>query len=168
VVVFENIAFVGKNWLVPKIGPHFVLFLSGIFMGGGLVASSYCPNYYTFLLSYGVAYGLGVGLGMYVVPAIAWAYFPRARGVVTGLVFLGLGLAPLLFGSLFTFLVNPDNKSATEHHKIGEETIYYFHHDVYKHVPETLRFIGYLYVGVMMLSVILLRSKPLEQTLFGS
>ncbi len=52
--------------------------------------------------------------------------------------FVGFGLSPSVFGSIFTFVVNPDNKNPSDSEKNGAETTYYFSEEVYDRVPLAL------------------------------
>ena len=46
----------------------------------------------------------------YVVPLIVgWEYFPKRRGMVSGIIVGGFGFGSFLFGFVATYLVNPEN-----------------------------------------------------------
>lgn len=71
--------------LVDKKGPRIALIIGGLLYGGGLMLSSFVTAPWMLYLTYGVLTGAGVGF-VYVCPLstlIKW--FPKNRGMITGL-----------------------------------------------------------------------------------
>lgn len=71
--------------LVDKKGPRPALLIGGLLYGGGLILSSFATSPFTLYLTYGVLTGAGVGF-VYVCPLstlIKW--FPKNKGMITGL-----------------------------------------------------------------------------------
>lgn len=92
--------------LQDKIGPRIVATLGGIILGAGLIASSLARTPQIMLLTFGVIGGIGIGLGYSATtpPAIKW--FPPARkGLITGIVVSGVGLAAVYIAPLTQFLL---------------------------------------------------------------
>ena len=84
-----------------KFGPRLVATAGGIMLGLGLVASGLVHSPTAMALTFGVGAGLGIGLGYSATtpPAIKW--FPPARkGVITGIVVSGVGLAAVYISPL--------------------------------------------------------------------
>src|ERR1022692_1818818 len=77
-----------------KIGPRYVAMLGGIILGLGLIASSFAKTPEMMLVTFGLVGGLGIGLGYSATtpPSIKW-FPPAKKGLITGLVVSGVGLA---------------------------------------------------------------------------
>jgi len=89
-----------------KFGPRLVATAGGIMLGLGLIATGMADSPAAMALSFGVCGGLGIGLGYSATtpPAIKW--FPPARkGVITGIVVSGVGLAAVYIAPLTTYLL---------------------------------------------------------------
>lgn len=84
-----------------KFGPRLVATAGGILLGLGLLASGLVDSPFAMMLTFGVCAGLGIGLGYSATtpPAIKW--FPPARkGMITGIVVSGVGLAAVYIAPL--------------------------------------------------------------------
>lgn len=89
-----------------KIGPRLVALAGGIILGSGLVASSFARTPAVMVIAFGLVGGLGIGLGYSATtpPAIKW--FPPARkGLITGIVVSGAGLAAVYIAPLTQWLL---------------------------------------------------------------
>jgi OFA family oxalate/formate antiporter-like MFS transporter len=87
--------------LQDKVGPRFVAMFGGIILGLGMVASSFTTTPDMMVLTFGVIGGIGIGVGYSATtpPAIKW--FPPARkGLITGIVVSGVGLAAVYISPL--------------------------------------------------------------------
>ncbi len=74
-----------SGWLVDRKGPRIALVIGGLLYGSGLISSSFVTSPVLLYLTYGVLSGAGVGF-VYVCPLstlIKW--FPKNRGMITGL-----------------------------------------------------------------------------------
>ncbi len=92
--------------LQDRIGPRYVVMLGGIVLGVGLAASSFSRSPQSMLLTFGIIGGLGIGLGYSATtpPAVKW--FPPARkGLITGIVVSGVGLAAVYMSPLTDYLI---------------------------------------------------------------
>ena len=97
-----------------KLGPRLVATAGGIMLGLGLVASGLVHSPLAMMLTFGVGAGLGIGLGYSATtpPAIKW--FPPARkGVITGIVVSGVGLAAVYISPLTQWLLGITSISMT-------------------------------------------------------
>lgn len=92
-----------------KFGPRIVAMLGGALVGIGMfVASLATPESSTpIVLGFGVMTGLGIGLGYASVtpPAVKW-FAPSRRGLITGIVVGGFGLASVYIAPLTTWLLS--------------------------------------------------------------
>jgi MFS transporter, OFA family, oxalate/formate antiporter len=89
-----------------KIGPRYVAMLGGIILGLGLISSSFARTPTQMLLTFGLVGGIGIGLGYSATtpPSIKW--FPPARkGLITGIVVSGVGLAAVYIAPLTQYLL---------------------------------------------------------------
>jgi OFA family oxalate/formate antiporter-like MFS transporter len=92
--------------LQDKIGPRFVAMAGGIILGLGLVATSFVTSNLAMAITFGLIGGIGIGLGYSATtpPAIKW--FPPARkGLITGIVVSGVGLAAVYISPLTQYLL---------------------------------------------------------------
>lgn len=99
--------------LVDKKGPRIALVIGGILYGGGLILSSFVTTPSMLYLTYGVLTGAGVGF-VYVCPLstlIKW--FPKKRGMITGLSVGVFGGGSIIFKSVISnFLTITDVSGA--------------------------------------------------------
>lgn len=97
--------------LVDKKGPRIPLIIGGILYGGGLILSSMVTTPGMLYLTYGVLTGAGVGF-VYVCPLstlIKW--FPKYRGMITGLSVGIFGGGSILFKEVISKLLSTNDVS---------------------------------------------------------
>ncbi len=99
--------------LVDKKGPRPALIIGGLLYGGGLILSSFATSPLMLYLTYGVLTGAGVGF-VYVCPLstlIKW--FPKNKGMITGLSVSVFGGGSIIFKEVISkFLVGSDVSGA--------------------------------------------------------
>ncbi|MDR2244156.1 MAG: OFA family MFS transporter [Burkholderiales bacterium] len=91
-----------------KTGPRWLVTAGGAFVGLGLILSGLVGNSPVGVaVCFGVITGLGIGLGYGCVspPALKW-FHPSKKGIVSGLIVGGFGLAAVYFAPLTTVLLN--------------------------------------------------------------
>ncbi len=99
--------------LQDKYGPRLVASVAGLLLGGGLMACSLFTDPLAVMISYGAA-GAGSGLSMATtVPTCMKCCPPGKRGLITGIVMGGAGIAPAYFSPLATWLLGRCGISAT-------------------------------------------------------
>ncbi len=100
--------------LQDKIGPRKVVTLGAIFTGAGLILSGFIQSVPLLILTFGVLAGGGIGFAYASVtpPALKW-FHPSKKGMVTGIVVSGMGLASLYIAPLTTFLLEKVGVSKT-------------------------------------------------------
>lgn len=87
-------------------GPRPVLTASAILAGVGFIFSGLFLTVISLVVFFGVVFGLSMGMG-YASPtpaAVKW-FEPSKRGVISGIVVSGFGLAPVYIAPLTTFLL---------------------------------------------------------------
>ncbi len=77
---------------LPKIGPRISAMIGGLFFGGGWVLASLgIHNFFFTILGIGLLSGIGAGMA-YIVPiAVCICWFPKNKGLVTGIAVAGFG-----------------------------------------------------------------------------
>jgi len=107
-----TMVFAGR--MQDKMGPKLVTTLGGTILGGALVLSSLAHSQWMMVLTFGVVGGIGIGLGYSATtpPAIKW--FPAVRkGMITGIVVSGVGLAAVYISPLTQYLLKATSISQT-------------------------------------------------------
>jgi OFA family oxalate/formate antiporter-like MFS transporter len=102
-----SLTMVPAGWLQDRVGPRIIAAIGGVFMGSGLILSSFANTPLFYILGFGLLLGLGTGFGYSSTtpPAIKW--FPASRiGLVAGLVVGGFGLASVYIAPLAEHLIN--------------------------------------------------------------
>lgn len=89
-----------------KIGPRTVVTIGGCVLGLGLLTSAYASSPAVMLLTFGVVGGIGIGFGYSATtpPAIKW-FHPGKKGLITGIVVSGVGLAAVYISPLTQYLL---------------------------------------------------------------
>lgn len=97
-----------------KIGPRKVVTIGAILTGAGLISSSFMHSVLLLGISFGVLAGTGISFAYSSVtpPALKW-FHPSKKGMVTGIVVSGMGLASLYIAPLTTSLLHTFGISKT-------------------------------------------------------
>lgn len=99
-----TLLFAGR--MQDKIGPRKVVTLGAVFTGLGLILSSFIQSVPLLIITFGVLAGGGIGFAYASVtpPALKWFHSSK-KGMVTGIVVSGMGLASLYIAPLTTMLL---------------------------------------------------------------
>lgn len=138
--------------LQDKIGPRWVATLGGLLLGSGLIASAYFSSPLALALTYGVVGGIGIGVGYCATtpPAVKW--FPPARkGLITGLVVAGVGLAAVYMGPLTNWMLATDLLSSSVRETLGLGA---------SNISQTFFLLGVLTIVVVSILAQFLRNPP--------
>jgi len=103
-----------------KIGVKFTALIGGLMVAAGMLATALIPanvNAPVFLiyLFYGIIGGFGVGAGYNANISTAQKWFPKNRGLATGVSVCAFGFSTVIFAPLVTTLIN----------KLGENAVKY-------------------------------------------
>jgi OFA family oxalate/formate antiporter-like MFS transporter len=89
-----------------KFGPRVVALLGGIMFGTGLIASGFSKNPAIMVITFGVIGGIGIGLGYSATTPCAIKWFHASKkGVISGIVVSGVGLAPVFIAPLTAYFL---------------------------------------------------------------
>lgn len=83
---------------------------------------------------------------------LAWQYFPKREGLISGIVVGGFGLGGFIFGVISTSIVNPEN------HQMP------FPDHVIQNVPFMLQALAYRFTIILIFALILIPKEPDLQT----
>jgi OFA family oxalate/formate antiporter-like MFS transporter len=99
--------------LATKIGFRLFSCIVSLLLGASVFISSYfLTNFTIFTLFYGFAFGIATGL-LYMLPFnIAYVYFSKQKGIVSGIISAGFGFGTTIFIQVVYLLVNPNNLKA--------------------------------------------------------
>lgn len=101
--------------LMTKIGPRISAMVGGLLFGGGWVVASFAANSFALAtLGIGMLSGIGAGLA-YIVPiAVCISWFPRHKGLVTGIAVAGFGGGAALVSQVGAVLMENMGKTPFE------------------------------------------------------
>jgi OFA family oxalate/formate antiporter-like MFS transporter len=143
-------------YLQKRYNPKIILAVGTSIMAGATFAASYVDTFLAFLGLWGGVYPAGIGI-CYFVPIISsWEWFPKNRGLVSGLIVAGYGFAAFIFGFMSTGIVNPDNLGTYENEN-GDKI---FPKEVSDRVPGMIRILLIFWVSLSVLSIILIKRDP--------
>ena len=89
-----------KGW-----SPRATILVGSLLVSAGWILSAFAPNIQVLTVTYGVISGAGVGIAYGAPLAVVTRWFPEKKGLVIGLVLLGVGLSPLVTAPLARMLV---------------------------------------------------------------
>lgn len=89
-----------------KYGPRVISMLGGIMFGTGLILSGFSTNPAIIVLTFGVIGGIGIGLSYSATTPCAIKWFHSSKkGVISGIVVSGVGLAPVYIAPLTAYFL---------------------------------------------------------------
>lgn len=95
--------------LQDRLGPRIVASAGALLTGAGMIIASFAgpQNILPALIGFGMLTGTGIGLGYASATPAAVKWFPpRKKGLITGLVVSGFGLAPVYIAPLSVYLLS--------------------------------------------------------------
>jgi MFS family permease len=106
-IIMFTIMMIPAGRLQDKIGPRWVVTIGGLLIGGGCILAGYTDSLLGLTLTFGVLAGSGIGLGYASTtpPALKW-FPPEKKGLISGIVVGGFGLATLYIVPLSTYLLS--------------------------------------------------------------
>lgn len=93
--------------LQERVSPRFQAILSAVFFGSGYLVSSYSNgNFYVILFGIGILAGIGTGFGYLTALTVPVKWFPEKKGLITGIVSAGFGIAAVVLTYLIEHALN--------------------------------------------------------------
>lgn len=136
-----------------------VCIIGSIFASLMVFISSYTERFWQFILIFGFIVGVAQGAIYFVPIYMGYLFFPNNKGMVSGIVTCGFALCSFLFGQIFYVIVNPDGLT-----QVKDSDGYSYFQDsslqVALNVPETLRKMSYMYLGISVFSALFLFHHP--------
>jgi len=106
--------------------------------------ASFTKNYFVFVIFYGGFSGIGCGIN-YVTPLVcAWEYYPKRKGLISGIIIGAYGIGSFAYSLIAKALVNPQNFKATK--DVGIKDMLLFDERVALNVPSMLRWLVFIYL----------------------
>ena len=99
-----------------RFGPRIIASIGGALCGVGMIVASFgtAENGLPLILGFGLLTGVGIGLGYAAATPAAVKWFPPSRkGLITGLVVAGFGLASVYIAPLTTWLLETQDVAGT-------------------------------------------------------
>ena len=142
-LLFVGLTFFFSLKLAKKIGLKLACFIESLWMAIGVLLSSFMPDFWSFMFFFGIIYGLSSGL-LYLLPIyIGSMHFPSKKGLVTGIIVAGNGMATLLSGQMSQKIINPNNEKP-----ISTDDGKYFEGEIADQVSIFLKYLA-LYLAVL-------------------
>ena len=132
-----------------------------------LISVSVILTYYTIkksffytVISYGFVGGAGAGIA-YVAPMVnAMKWFPKKKGLVSGITMGGFGLGALIFTQVQTAYLNPLNKHPIEDKTTPDKSRYFEDMSILQKVPNLFVLLGCIYMILQSLGCLLIYRAP--------
>ena len=118
--------------------------------------ASFVHNWIGFLIIYSIFFPMGLGMITFIPILCGWEWFPKRRGMVSGVILAGAGLSNCIFDLITTEIANPENYPRDV--KIGDNE--YFPKIVADRVPGMLRDCVYIWIGLTVISLLTVRRNP--------
>jgi len=106
-ILFFALLMIPGGRLQDLFGARLVSTVAGILVGTGLIIASFFPSVTGMVIGFGVLAGSGIGMGYASTTPAAIKWFPpQKKGLITGIVVAGFGLASLYIAPLTRFLIS--------------------------------------------------------------
>lgn len=149
-------------WLVDLVGPQLTNLFGTVSMSLGFVISAFVTQTSLFVLIFGLLVGFGFGISFLTGNNVAIQHFRYNRGKVLGFCVSGNGFATVLFGLIFTYIVNPNNYTSDIESIEGSQVEYYFNAEISSRTPTALLATGGIifFLGCLGSLLIQVRTAP--------
>lgn len=106
-IIMFALVMIPAGRLQDKIGPRWVATIGGVLIGAGCILAGSLPTIPGLIFSFGVLAGSGIGLGYAsTTPAAIKWFAPEKKGLITGIVVGGFGLASIYIAPLSKYLLH--------------------------------------------------------------
>ncbi|KAM3135724.1 hypothetical protein pb186bvf_012121 [Paramecium bursaria] len=152
--------------IAQKIGILFHIRFLGILQCACLLIAPYTQNYFLFLATFYVLFGILEFVSGYPATTCLWSYYKGKEAVIQGLISAVVGLGIVIFILLITYLVNPDNKSASIQVQNGKNNFEYFDTEVANNVPIALKKITIGLAVMIFIGSFMIKRKSQKSSYF--
>ena len=101
----------GAGKLQAKVKASYIVLAGGLMMAAGMFATSVLPAsapFWSIWLTYGIVGGLGVGMAYNTIISSAQKWFPKKRGLATGISVFTFGFSSVIFAPLATQMIESE------------------------------------------------------------
>ncbi|MCF0132248.1 MAG: OFA family MFS transporter [Blautia sp.] len=100
------VTLISGGFVNDRLGPKWVIFVGGIFFGGGMIISGMANSLSTLLIGYGLGCGLGMGLVYGCTISNSVKFFPDKRGLIGGIATASYGISSVLIPPVANALID--------------------------------------------------------------
>ena len=111
IMIINNLISPFGPYLLKSVNISTLLSIGTGIMCVSVLIASYMRTFWGLLLFYAGIMPIGRGLFFYAMYAVSWEWFPKNKGLVTGLITAGVAAGSFVFAILSTAVVNPENSS---------------------------------------------------------
>lgn len=153
--------------LERRLGPRIVTFMGGLLMSAGSFASYFAlgVNYWILIATFGVCFGIGGGLSFICPLACAIKWYPKWKGVATGVISCGFASGGVVVPFVQTFFINPHNQKpdlVLDPSKPEEK--YFTQREILDRVPYVFLIIGGICALFQLVALIFLSDPPSSES----
>lgn len=113
IIVFA-MALLAAGTLQDKFGPKRIITLGTLFTGMGFILCGFTESPAVMIITFGIIFGIGLGFGYAcITPAVMKWFHPTKKGLITGIVVSGFGLASIYIAPLTSWLIKTQGLSRT-------------------------------------------------------
>ena len=149
--------------LERRLGPRIVVLIGAVLMSFGSFASYFAlsVNYWILIATFGFFFGAGGGISFICPLACAMKWYPKWKGLATGIISCGFASGGVLVPFAQTFLINPRNEKPNlipDPEKPEEK--YFTQRDLLDRVPYVFIMIGGICTLLQLVGLLLLKDPP--------
>lgn len=100
------ITMITGGWFNDKFGPKKVIFIGGVMVGIGMIASGFATSVGALVVTYGLIFGLGLGMTYGTAVSSCMKFFPDKRGLIGGITTAIYGLGSVILPPVVTMIVS--------------------------------------------------------------
>ena len=149
--------------LERRLGPRIVTLMGALLMSAGSFASYFAlsANYWILIATFGFCFGIGGGLSFICPLACAIKWYPKWKGVATGVISCGFASGGVVVPFVQTFFINPHNKKPDlilDPSKPEEK--YFTQREILDRVPYVFLIIGGICALFQLVALLFLNDPP--------
>jgi hypothetical protein len=112
-----------------------------------IIIASYQESLVPFSILYVVGMSFCNGFTYFAPVHHSWLWFPKNTGLISGIIISGFGFGSLIFNTLTTHYINPENLKSEGGHYPDE---------VNERFPGMIRLLAYCYLGISLVAILLI------------